>query len=408
MKNFIVVSLLLFSILAVSAQSGQTNLIVAETESSVLRDKSGAGVNFALTEEEYRKIMKQLADAGRNYIEIKNKPRRLSLDARFGLNLVVNGKNVGWILDGNDERGYVFYADWNADSDLTNDSPTKLQKIDGKYTHTFNKTLTEIVKGEKRKYRFDLKIEVAMVEPPGEEIGKLALKYYDSTSRRGILKIADRKIPFELIGTTGFYNTEYNNLYFDLDADGKFDTKSYSPEKYKISEKYINLGETTYEFSVDRYGESLTLKPLAEKLPARVDLSPGNAAPEITFTDLDGKARRLSDFRGKIVLLDFWGMWCAPCVAEAPNLAAAYKRLKEKGFEVVSFDKGDTLENLRKFIGKNQMNWTHSQLDEALTKLYRIDRYPTYFLLDKEGKIVSNTLRPGEELYKKIEEMLKN
>ncbi len=52
------------------------------------------------------------------------------------------------------------------------------------------------------------------------------------------------------------------------------------------------------------------------------------------------------------------------------------------------------------------MNWTHSQADEAFLKLYRVDRYPTYFLLDKEGKIVSNTMRPGEDMYKKIEQLL--
>jgi len=52
------------------------------------------------------------------------------------------------------------------------------------------------------------------------------------------------------------------------------------------------------------------------------------------------------------------------------------------------------------------MNWTHLQADTALLQLYRIDRYPTYFLLDKEGKIISDTMRAGDEMYKKVEEML--
>lgn len=52
------------------------------------------------------------------------------------------------------------------------------------------------------------------------------------------------------------------------------------------------------------------------------------------------------------------------------------------------------------------MNWTHLQADDRLLQLFRVDRYPTYFLLDKEGKIISNTMRPGEEMYKKVEEML--
>jgi thiol-disulfide isomerase/thioredoxin len=407
MKIFTVFLLSLLGCLTIAAQEKRADSIVAGTEAPVLLDKSGAGVNFAMTEDEYGKLMNRLAAAGRDYIRIKNKPEKLTAEARFGLNMVVNGKNVGWILDGSDERGYVFYLDWNADGNLNNDGSVKLKKIDGKYTHLFSKTLIETIDNRKRKYRFDLKIEVAKVEPPGESVGKLAIKYYDSTSRRGTLNVADRQVAFGLDGSAGIYNSPYNNLYFDLNGDGKLDVQTrYSPEKYKITEKYVNIGDATYEFSVDRYGDRLTLKPLAEKLPARVNLTPGNSAPEISFTDLDGQERRLSDFRGKVVLLDFWGLWCAPCVAEAPNLAAAYRKLKEKGFEIVSFDKGDTIENLKKFIDKTRMNWAHSQADETILQLYRIDRYPTYFLLDKEGKIVSNTLRPGEELYKKIEEML--
>jgi len=143
-------------------------------------------------------------------------------------------------------------------------------------------------------------------------------------------------------------------------------------------------------------------------MPDRADLSTGNIAPDFSFKDLDGKSYKLSDFRGKIVLLDFWGLWCAPCIAEVPNLAAAYQRLKEKGFEVISLDKGDTVENLRKFIAKKQMIWTHTQTDEVLLQLYRVDRYPTYYLLHKEGKVISDTMRAGDEMYKKVEEMLGN
>lgn len=388
----------------IAGQAAGRDSISAPAAPPVLLEK-GAGLSYAMTEIEYLKLMKQLS--GRpNYIEIRSKPRNLSKESRFGMNIVVNGKNIGWALDGNEKRGFMFYADWNADGYLTDDEAVKLKKTAGKYAYLFTRTLTETIDKQARAYRFDLKIEVAMIEPPGETVKKLAIKSYDSTVRRGELNVGGRRIGFELVGTAGFYNTEYNNLYFDLNGDGRIDDKFYAAEKYKVAEKYINIGETTYEFSVDRYGESLTLKPRAEKLPARVELSPGNAAPEISFTDLDGRPHRLSDFRGRVVLLDFWGLWCAPCVAEAPKLAAFHQKMRDKGFEVVSFDNGDTVENLRKFIGRTQMNWTHAQVDDALRKLYRIDRYPTYFLLDKDGKIISNSLRPGADLYKKVEELL--
>jgi peroxiredoxin len=340
-------------------------------------------------------------------VPIKQKPKGLTADARYGLgNVIINGKDVGWILDGNHTRGFVLYADWNADGNLANDAPVKFKKIGD--TYLYRKTLAETVDNQKRKYPFMLKVEVAEAVPPGKPVKELVLKIYNQMTRRGTLNVDNRQTAFKLIGLRGLYDEGHGDLYFDLNGDGKFDTSRYSAEFYRTKEKYINIGDKTYEFAVERYGSSLTLKPSAEKMPDRADLSPGNIAPDFSFKDLDGNSHRLADFRRRIVLLDFWGVWCFPCRIEAPNLAAAYKRLKEKGFEIISIDVRDTPEVLRKFISEKQMNWTHLQADEALLQLYRVDQYPTYYLLDKEGKVISDTMRAGDEMYKKVEEMVEN
>lgn len=409
MRNFAAFAFLLLACLMTAAQSSSDAFVVAKTESAILLDKSAGGISYTMTEDAYQKLLAQiLAQAPNpNFIRIKRQPKRLTADARFGFNLVVNRKNIGWILDGNETRGFVLYADWNADGDLTNDGNIKFKKIGDSYL--YRTILVETVDNQKRKYPFDLKLEIAEIVPPGKTEKQLVLKIYDAAMRRGTLNFDNRQMAFALYGSGGKYNDVYNNLYFDLNGDGKFDTKNqFSPEIYKVSDKYVNVGGKSYQFTVDRYGDNLTLKPLAEKMPDRADLSLGNSAPEFSFKNLDGKSFKLSDFRGRVVLLDFWGLWCAPCVAEAPNLAAAYKKYKEKGFEIISLDKGDTIENLRKFTALKQMNWTHTQSDEALEQLYRVDRHPTYFLLDKEGKIISNTLRPGDEMYKKVEALLEN
>ncbi|HEX8736744.1 MAG TPA: TlpA disulfide reductase family protein [Pyrinomonadaceae bacterium] len=406
MKKLIVILILVFSYSSIAAQTNQNNSLTAKTEPPVLVDIDKGGISYAMPESEYQKLALRLAKYS-SFIPIKRKPKKLSASAKFGINLVVDKKNIGWILDGSEIGGYTLYADINGDGDLTNDRPLKLKKTDGKYSYIFQTVLTEIVDNRKQKYPVQLKIEVAEEVPLGKTEKQLALKTSDATVRRGMLDINNRRTAFALSGSQGIYNSEFNYLYLDLNGDGRLDTETkYSEEAYKISEKYINIGETTYEFTVDRYGDNLSLKPLPEKLPARPALLPGSPAPDFSFKDLDGRQRRLSEFRGKVVLLDFWGTWCAPCIAEAPNLAKAYQRLKEKGFEIISVDKGDAVEDLRKFISEKQMNWTHTQIDDALSQLFRINGFPTYFLLDKEGKIVSNTLRPGEEMYKKIEEML--
>lgn len=406
MKKLVVMLILVFGYSSIAAQTKQNISLTAKTDPPELVDIDKGGISYAMTEAEYQKLALRMAKYS-FFIPIKIKPKKLSASAKFGFNLVINKKNIGWILDGSETSGYTLYADINGDGNLTNDRPFKLKKTDGKYSYIFHTVLTEIIDNRKQKYPFHLKIEVAEVAPLGKTEKQLALKVNDAAFRRGTLNINNRQMAFALSGSQGIYNSEFNNLYLDLNGDGRLDTETkYSEEAYKIPEKYINIGETTYEFTVDRYGDTLSLKPLPEKLPARTALLPGNAAPDFSFKDLEGRQWRLSDFRGKVVLLDFWGTWCAPCVAEAPKLAAAYQRLKEKGFEIISVDKGDTTENLRKFISDKQMNWTHTQIDDALSQLFRIDGYPTYFLLDKEGKIVSNTLRPGEDMYKKIEQML--
>jgi thiol-disulfide isomerase/thioredoxin len=403
MKKLVVMLILVLDYSSIAAQTNQNISLTAKTDQPVLVYKGG--ITFAMTESEYQNYALRLAKQS-FFIPIKRKPKKLSASAKFGFNLVVNKKNIGWVLDGSEISGYTLYADINGDGDLTNDRPFKLKKMDGKYSYIFHTVLTETIDNRVRKYPFHLKIEVEVV-PNGKTEKQLTLKTTDVTFRRGTLNINNRQMAFALSGSQGIYNSEFDYLYLDLNGDGRLDTESkYSEEAYKIPEKYVNIGETTYEFTVDRYGDTLSLKPLPEKLPARPTLLPGSPAPDFSFKDLDGRQWRLSDFRGKVVLLDFWGTWCAPSVAEAPKLAAAYQRLKEKGFEIIGVDKGDTIEDLRKFISDKQMNWTHTQIDDALSQLFRINGYPTYFLLDKEGKIVSNTLRPGEEMYKKIEEML--
>ncbi len=133
----------------------------------------------------------------------------------------------------------------------------------------------------------------------------------------------------------------------------------------------------------------------------------GKTAPEISLPDPTGKTQTLSSFRGKIVLLDFWAGWCAPCRRENPNLVEAYRKYHDKGFEIYQVSLDKTKPEWEAAIKQDGLNWIHvSDLKywgSPIAKKYGIESIPANFLLDREGKILAVNLRGAaleEELSK--------
>ncbi|MDR2205309.1 MAG: AhpC/TSA family protein [Flavobacteriaceae bacterium] len=141
-----------------------------------------------------------------------------------------------------------------------------------------------------------------------------------------------------------------------------------------------------------------------------------NVSPKIgdKFVDfqqenMNGENIKLSDYQGKIILLDFWGSWCAPCIAEFPNLINTYHSFKDQGFEILGIVADTDKKKLTKVIEKHGLIWQNlcdfkgDQNKVAL--IYGVSYYPANFLIDEHGIIIAKDLH-GEDLDKKLRELL--
>ena len=130
---------------------------------------------------------------------------------------------------------------------------------------------------------------------------------------------------------------------------------------------------------------------------------------EIAFTDLAGKEVNLAKMTDKVVLVDFWATWCGPCVAEMPNVIAAYDKYKAKGFEVIGVSLDEDKAALEKFVVDNKMTWSQyfdgKGWENELAQHFGISGIPATFLIGKGGKIIASNLR-GEDLEAAIEKAL--
>jgi peroxiredoxin len=160
----------------------------------------------------------------------------------------------------------------------------------------------------------------------------------------------------------------------------------------------------TDDMKNSRYGKNVREFILVNKDPKI-----GDKFADIEQPDVDGVNKRLSDFKGKVILLEFWAGWCGPCRKENPELKTIYSTFNKKGFEIYAVSLDFKKEQWKKAIEDDGLPWTQVSVlkgfknTAALT--YGIDAIPDNFLIDREGTIVARNLH-GAELTKKLEELL--
>ena len=174
------------------------------------------------------------------------------------------------------------------------------------------------------------------------------------------------------------------------------------PDNYYVLDKLARIHE---ELGNSELAEEYRKKanPMAELV--------GKVVPDFSATDLDGKPISLQQYRGKVILLDFWGIWCGFCLAEMPNVKRMYDTYKDQGFDIIGVNLDTDETRLRNYLKANDIQWRQifsgQKWKSPLVQQYHIRSIPAPCLIAKDGTLISSEAR-GLKLEQLVVEALKD
>ncbi len=188
---------------------------------------------------------------------------------------------------------------------------------------------------------------------------------------------------------------------------------------YYLAESYKGLGkfddaQGEYQLVINQYGDvnpqltRFTRTNLAD-LDTQRRLAVGAEPLAFEVTSITGEKLSPAQYKGKVLLLDFWATWCGPCKADMPHVKKVYDKYNKKGFEIVGISLDRSRESLDKYIAQNNIRWPQyfdgKYWNNDIATDYGVKSIPATYLIDRKGKIRYKSLR-GRQLEKAVEELI--
>jgi len=332
-------------------------------------------------------------------------------------------------VDEPDQDEYKIYIDANQNGDLTDDGDGSWKsKTDrgGRVMYGVLNTLLNASYGSKTRERKSAQVGVAFYRFVGQDYllcyrqaaltGSVEI---DGIKHKAVLVENDADALYKKTASTKEDLTKNRPVWLliDLKDDGKYSSGSIdirSPFK---------IGDKVYEAKVNDEGTWLSIRPTSKpilieprKAPERPQLlAAGTPAPDFDSEKWGGGTLKLSDYKGQIVILDFWATWCGPCQRSMPHIEKVYQAVKSQGVAVIALCVWDAKEAYMKWVPENQSKYSYQfAFDPAgrgagsiASKLFKVSGIPTTYIIDKDGKVVDAIIGYSGDGDKRIEESLK-